>query len=142
MQQQEAAKINKAGGEECHGDKETNEESDNELETEEERRRGQVRQEELESFNEELQRKRALRHETLAALQAELQELRSRASQSDQLWQQLEEQQEENKKLVLEKEKLMEQMEHKAALERQIQALKDVSEIGKEMLKIRELQVH
>ncbi|XP_054257069.1 centromere protein F-like [Macrosteles quadrilineatus] len=141
VQQQGAAKINKAGEEECHGDKETNEESDNELETEEERRRGQVRQEELESFKEELQRKRALRHETLAALQAELQELRSRASQSDQLRQLLEEQQEENKKLVFEKEKLMEQMEHKAALERQIQALKDVSEIGKEMLKIRELQV-
>uniref|UniRef100_A0A1B6KPZ6 Uncharacterized protein n=1 Tax=Graphocephala atropunctata TaxID=36148 RepID=A0A1B6KPZ6_9HEMI len=48
---------------------------------------------------------------------------------------------EEKKQLANERERLMEELEEKAGLERQVQALKDVSQIGKEMLRIRELQV-
>jgi len=129
--------------------------------------RGRVRQEELESFKQELARKRALRHEALATLQAELRDLRStaeaerslrlraeqerdtlRSCSHEELRAELERERQKRAQISeeLDKERqertqLMEELEAKAELEKQVQALKDVSEIGKEMLRIRELQV-
>uniref|UniRef100_A0A1B6IPM1 Uncharacterized protein n=1 Tax=Homalodisca liturata TaxID=320908 RepID=A0A1B6IPM1_9HEMI len=122
--------------------------------------RGRMKQAELEAFKQELARKRALRNEALAALQAEMRDLRSqveeerrlrlevemerdtlRSSASTDLSQELQRVTEQKKQLEEEKERLMEEVEEKAGLERQVQALKDVSQIGKEMLRIRELQV-
>lgn len=122
--------------------------------------RGKVKEEELEIFKKELARKRALRHEALGVLQKELRELRVRVDEerslrqraeeerdklktisTEELQGELEKEREEKKKLLDEVNRLMEEVEEKAGLERQVQALKDVSQIGKEMLRIRELQV-
>lgn len=53
----------------------------------------------------------------------------------------LEKEREEKNHLLEERDWLRAEAEEKLGLQRQVQALKDVSEIGKEMLKIRELQV-
>lgn len=114
----------------------------------------------MEAFKKELAKKRALRHEALAVLQAELRELRARVDEERSLRQKAEEERdklktfteenlqrelekgkEEKTKLMEEINRLMEEVEEKTGLERQVQALKDVSQIGKEMLRIRELQV-
>lgn len=53
----------------------------------------------------------------------------------------LEKERGEKNQLLEERDWLRAEAEEKLGLQRQLQALKDVSEIGKEMLKIRELQV-
>lgn len=74
-------------------------------------------------------------------LQAENKVLEETNSQMEELREKLKEEREEKKKLLEQIEQFEIVKEEKSGLERQIQALKDVSQIGKEMLRIRELQV-
>lgn len=83
---------------------------------------------------EEFQQNRAIELNTV-----EVQKLNER---EEELRIELEKEREEKKQLLEERDWLRSDEEEKLGLQRQIQALKDVSEIGKEMLKIRELQVH
>jgi len=112
----------------------------------EEERKSQ-REEEMKRFKEELAAKREARKGALAGLSKQLEELRAERdeekSRREEAERALDEMKEKGKE-TLEEDQLQAQLkaEETEGLERQVKALKDVANIGAEMLKIREMQVN
>uniref|UniRef100_A0A1B6DFJ3 Uncharacterized protein n=1 Tax=Clastoptera arizonana TaxID=38151 RepID=A0A1B6DFJ3_9HEMI len=135
---------------------------------EDERTCEKVKDEEMDAFKQEIIRKRELRHAAISSIQNEMKKLRSdlaeertlrkaaeeerdnliKVKSNDALLQQVEklkqdlEEEINNKKAIEEeRDRLKEKENELEAVEQQVRALKEVTTIGKEMLKIRELQV-